>query len=280
MMLTPLLLASLAQAGHGDAFLEIDNDFEGALEIYVNGRYEGTAPGDRRTVVEVKPGHRDLMLRRPESGAVLLARDLHFAKGVTSVVTYTAPRMTLRVRNTSPVPLQVDVGPGDGVWVSPYSATDLRVTAGTVQLEARVREAGHIERVTTRTIWAEPGQPLQEAVLDYTPTSHTRLSLHNEQGIRLRAVVEGVEVWLSPGERRSVAVAPGYATVRFYDTRGRLIDTDRVYASRGEKTVVKGGAPAAVVVAQAGCSRPVTVVYDDDRHERPHHGHHQEVARR
>ncbi len=232
-----LMLAAAAYAGHADAVLEVDNDFEGELTIYVDGRYEGTARGDARTRVEVKPGKRDVVLQRP-GGAVLASRTLHFHKGITAVLPIAAPKAPLMVRNTSAVPLQVDVGPGDGVWISPNTAVELVVTAGTVDLEARVREAGHIERVTVRTLWVEPGQRA-ETVLDYRPVAHTRLSVRNQGHERLRAVVDGVEVgFVDPGERRSVAVSPGRVTVRFYDRHGRLVEVRDVHADKGQKTAV------------------------------------------
>jgi hypothetical protein len=252
-----LMLAAAAHAGSGSAWLEIDNDFEGELLVYVDGRYEGTARGRSSTPLDVKSGRRSVSLQRP-GGAELVARSLHFHKGITTVLPVASPVGTLRVSNPSEVPLQVDVGPGDGVWISPGTAVDLRVTAGTVSLEARVREAGRVERVTERTVWVEPGAQRTSVVLDYTPTSHTRLSLRNEQGTRLRAVIDDRTVaWLDPGERQSVAVAPGAVTVRFYDSRGRLVDTDVVHADRGRKTaVVASGGP---VPASAPCGSTVRV---------------------
>jgi len=233
-----LALSAPAQAGPRTAFLEVDNDFAGELELFVNGRYEGLVPGHRRVRFEVKNGRREVRLQRPATAARVVKTTLHFSPGVTSVLQVDAPMTTLQVRNKSPVPLQVDVGPGDGVWIAPTSMVELRVPSGDVTVEARVREAGRVERVRQHTLWAEPGV-VNEHVLDYSPTAHTRVSVKNRDHQPLRVVVDGVEIgWLDPGASRVVAVAPGMVTVRFYDVYGRLVTTTDTRATRGDKTVV------------------------------------------
>ena len=233
-----LMLAIAAPAMAGPrAHLEVDNDFDGELELYVNGRFEGLVPGDERLRVPVKTGRRDIRLQRPGGGATLLAQSLHFSPNVISIVRVKAPMTTLQVRNTSVVPLQVDVGPGDGIWIAPSTAIELQVRAGTVGLEARARLPGGVEQVSARKLWAEPGQRSTH-VLDYKPPI-TRLALKNRDHQRLRAVVGDVVVgWLDPGESQVVTVDPGRLTVRFYDRHGRLVSVMDARATRGEKTPV------------------------------------------
>jgi len=239
--MTPIALMAALTApalASPSAFLEIDNDFEGELELYVDGRYHGLVPGDERLRVDVKKGRRDVRLQRPGTHARVLDQTLHFSPGVTSVLEVRTPMTTLQVRNTSPVPLQVDLGPGDGVWIAPSTSVDFRVPAGTVSLEARVRSAGRVEQVRVRTLWAEPGLTTKH-VLDYTPPAPTRITLKNRDHQPLRAVVDGVEVgWLDPGENQGVTVSPGMVTVRFYDAYGRLVSVTNARATKGDKTPV------------------------------------------
>jgi hypothetical protein len=233
-----LALSGVALARPAPALLEVDNDFEGEVEVYVDGRYEGTVPGDRALRMDVPPGRRGVVVQRPRGGAVLLSTTLHFQHGVIAGLEVQTPHTSIRVRNVGSVPLSVDFGPGDDVWVAPNSAAEVRVPAGTLSLTASARDRDGLSRVRAETLWLEPGQR-HEHVFDYTPPPPTRLSLWNPSPERLRALVEGQEVgWLAPGETRLVAVDPGRTEVRFYDRSGRLESVFTVRAERGERTQV------------------------------------------
>lgn len=245
MMLTLLsAMLSTASARPSPALLEVDNDFEGEVEVFVDGHYEGTVAGDRALRMDVQPGRRDVRVQRPRGGAVLLSTALHFQRGVISGVEVHAPLTRLRVVNAGTMPLSVDLGPGDDVWIAPSSSAELRVVAGTVDLVASASDRDGMHRVHSERIWVEPGAPA-EHVLRYTPPPPTRLALTNPSFEPLRALVDGREVgWVSPGASQLVLVDPGRTQVRFYDRRGRLVSAMDVRAERGEKTRVVAVAAA------------------------------------
>ncbi len=261
--MTTLLLAltGAAMARPSPALLEVDNDFEGEVEVYVDGRYEGTVPGDRTLRMDVQPGRRAVRIQRPRGGAVLKTTSLHFQHGVISGIVVETPLTRLQVLNTGTVPLSVDFGPGDDIWVAPSSSVELRVPAGTVHLTASAQDRDGLRRVRDETLWVEPGTRHQHA-FDYTPPPPTRLSLWNPSGEPLRALVDGREVgWLSPGETQLVHVDPGRTEVRFYDRFGRLSSVLEVKAERGTQTRVA-----------AAASPPPRPPHHDHGHDRYGHG--------
>jgi len=233
-----LALSGVALARPAPALLEVENDFEGEVEVYVDGRYEGTVPGDRALRMDVQPGRRGVVVQRPRGGAVLLSTTLHLQRGVIAGLEVETPRTSIRIRNTGSVPLSVDFGPGDDIWVAPSSSAEVRVPAGTLSLSASARDRDGLHRVRAESMWLEPGLR-HEHVFDYTPPPPTRLSLWNPSPETLRALVDGQEVgWLAPGETRLVAVDPGKTEIRFYDRGGRLESVFTVRAERGERTKV------------------------------------------
>ena len=241
-----LAIPILANAAPARGFVEVDNQFEGEVEVFVDGRFVGVVPGDRALRFDLAPGRHDLVARRPRGGVELLATAIHGHPGATVVVPVHTPTSRLRVTNAGALPLSVDLGPGDDVWIGPRSAVEVSVPAGTVYLLASAKDHDGLTRVHEERLWVEPG-PRTERVLEYDPPPPTRLSLHNRDRDLLRAVVDGREVgWVAPGEQRSVHVDPGWTHIRFYDPRGRLVSAMDIRAERGKQTpVVVAGAPRA-----------------------------------
>ena len=230
-------LTGAALARPAPALLEVDNDFEGEVEVYVDGRYEGTVPGDRSLRMDASPGRRDVVIQRP-GGAVLLSTRVHLQRNVIAGLKVKTPRTSIRIKNTGSAALSVDLGPGDDLWIAPTSSAEVRVDAGTLDLTASARDRDGLRKVRGETLWLEPGRT-HVHVLDYNPPPPTRLSLKNPSRETLRALVDGREVgWLTPGETQLVHVDPGRTEVRFYDRAGRLESVFQVRAERGQRTTV------------------------------------------
>lgn len=231
-------LTAGALAAPPPTLLEVDNDFEGEVEVIVDGRFQGTVAGNRTSRFDVGPGRHDVRVQRPRGGAQLVATAMHGRPGTATVVHVDTPTSRLRVTNDGTVPLSVDVGPGDDVWIAPRTAVELVVPAGTVRLMATARDHDGVRKAHDELVWVEPG-PRTERVLSYTPPPPTRLVLENRDREPLRALVDGREVgWVSPGQELLVAVDPGWTQVRFYDPRGRLVTATDVKADRGKRTPV------------------------------------------
>ena len=233
-----MALSTAALARPAPALLEVDNRFEGEVEVLVDGLYEGTVPGTRSLRMDVKPGRREVVVRRPNGGATLLRSTVHLSRDATARLRVVTPRTTVQLRNTGTVPLSIDLGPGDDLWLAPRTTTELRVDAGTLELTASGWDRDGVRRMQVERLWLEPGRT-HVHVLDPTPPPPTRLSLRNPTREPLRAWVNGQDVgWLLPGEHRVTSVAPGPAEVRFVDRRSRVVTELRVRAERGERTVV------------------------------------------
>jgi hypothetical protein len=240
--------------------LQIDNDFEGEVEVFVDGRYEATVGGGRQLHVDVRPGRHDVVARRPRGGAVLTQVPMLAQPGTLTVVRVEAPSSRLRIMNEGSVPLSVDLGPGDDVWIAPNVAVELRVTAGTVRLVASANDRDGLRRVHEELVWVEPG-PRTDHVLRYTPPPPTRLVLHNRDREPVRAIVAGAEVgWVPGGGELVVPVEPGWSLVRFYDPRGRLVVATDVRAERGQRTAVVAGNVSPPRASSCVATRPLVAV--------------------
>ena len=131
-----MALSTAALARPAPALLEVDNRFEGEVEVLVDGLYEGTVPGTRSLRMDVKPGRREVVVRRPNGGATLMRSTVHLSRDATARLRVVTPRTTVQLRNTGTVPLSIDLGPGDDLWLAPRTTTELRVDAGTLELTA------------------------------------------------------------------------------------------------------------------------------------------------
>lgn len=167
--LMSLTLCAPALAGHSDATVEIVNHFDGPAEVWLDGRLQGVVPGDGRLRVDSRPGHRSLVVRRPDTGFVLRSTHLHLSPRHRTLVTVDPPLSTLRLRNPSETALRVTAGPHD-LWLSPRTSVELTVRAGHVSLVATT-PGDH--RVHDRRVWVEPGRS-SLTVLDYEPLPRFR----------------------------------------------------------------------------------------------------------
>jgi len=154
-----LVWSATAAAKHPDAALVIDNNFDGRVEVHVNGRYYGTVQGDAELVFPLASGRRDVLIRRP-GGVVLLQRRLQVHRGTNHTVTVRPPQTTLFVANSGRTPLKVTAD-GAGAWVLPGMTADLRVTSGHVMVFAEVRDRTGSLVVDREKVWAEPGRSVQ-----------------------------------------------------------------------------------------------------------------------
>ena len=135
LLLTTAMIPSVALAGNGDATLAIDNTFDGEVEVFVDGRFEGVARADRTTRYDVGPAPTRSSSPAPGPGFVLEAATVRLTPHDTTTLPVHAPAGTVRIDNQGEVALKLDLGkiralapaglrgggPGRGRAISPRS---------------------------------------------------------------------------------------------------------------------------------------------------------------
>jgi len=214
--------------------LKIVNEFDGAADVFVNGNYKGSVNGDRTRVFEVNPGYRQVTLRRPGTGYVLLSDREFFYSDSTTRLTIKAPKGELKIRNDSPVPMLISACANEPRWVEPFTNIVLPVRTGNVIVKSQVREREGLKTLTTKTVWAEPGARAS-TTLRYTPPAKTRLTVVNHDGRDVRIVMNGRDKGtLRSGDRMVLDVRPGEVDLLATEIGGRVIFDDDLFVSRGE----------------------------------------------
>jgi hypothetical protein len=255
-LLGALFAPGLAFASHGSshgARVEIANEFDGEVEVYLDGRFSAIVPGDARIVLETRPGPLDVRVQRPGTGFVLVSTRIYAARDARIFLPVEAPKGVVRLRNGSDFALRVDVD-GQEAWLSPRSQVDLRVTTGHVDLFATIPEARSEFGVTTRDLWVEPGR-IETTVLAPDPSV---VRVFNRENIAVRVMLDGADAGLlQPGDTRLLLVHPGVTRVVLIDLRGNVRYSTVLDMDKGETAVVdlrngpaRGAVPVRVSVAE------------------------------
>jgi hypothetical protein len=223
---------ALAGHGHSDAFVEIDNRFDGPAQVWIDGRLEGVVAGDSRTRIDSRPGMHSLIIKRAETGFVLRSESLHLSPRTTTILRVDPPMSTLRIRNPSEAALKVTAGRHD-LWISPHTTVELPVRAGNLSLVATT--PGDF-RVHDRTVWVEPGRR-SLTTLDYEPLA--KVIVYNRHPHSLRVVVDGREVErIGPGQQEWVTVRPGSHTFQLFHG-ARLVDSTALRLQPGQQHAIR-----------------------------------------
>ncbi len=233
------------------ATLEIDNRFDGPVEVWIDGRSVGSTAGDSRRAFQAHVGNHSVVLKRANTGFVLRSERVSLRRASSTRLVVNPPLTTLRVSNPSRTPLRVTACESN-VWLSPGQVVDLPVESGNVQLVAFARGD---ERVHGRTVWVEPGR-LVSTSLDYTEP--TRFVVYNQHPHSVRVLVDGTEVErIGPGSQAWVDTRPGTRLVQVFHG-SRLIQTESLRLERGQsKSLILRDA-----VTRPG--PPPRVTYDDN----------------
>jgi len=235
-VLGALLVPATAFASHGHdvSRVEIANAFDGEVEVYLDGRFQGIVPGDGRLVVDHRAGPLDVRVVRPNTGFVLVATQVYLPRDARVLVPVEAPRSTVRVRNAGEVALRLDVD-DQHVWLSPRTMVELRVTSGLVDLRASIRDPRGEFLAMTRGLWVEPGQ-IETTVLTPDPSV---VRLYNTEHVAVRVLLDGVDAGiLAPGASREMFVRPGTTRIVLVDLAGRVRYSNVLDVPRGGTAIV------------------------------------------
>ena len=175
--------------GHDDherATLEVDNQFDGSVDVYIDGQRKLELRGNSRGRVRVRSGKRTIEVRRPRTGYLLASNRVYLPRGGTVSLPIWAPQGALRFENQGGVPLQIEAD-GQRVWLQPGSSVQLSVTAGNVDVVSSQRDGRGAYLDVRRTLWVEPGIETAE-VLRPVPTA---LSLTNHERMAVRVRIDG-----------------------------------------------------------------------------------------
>jgi hypothetical protein len=248
---------------YGPANLTVRNDFDGRLDLFVDGRFVQTVPGNSTVNLPFRPGFRDVTLRRAETGFVVARSQVNLAPGRNQFLPVAAPMGQMTVHNTGAVPMRVQV---DGQYVSVMPGQRAQVTTAT----GNVRLVGSISALRgdwvtlDQTVWLEPGQVGYQALR----ADPAVLVVANPERFPVRVMVDGFDAgFLNPGETRRVFVAPGTVQVQFLDRYGRPRSSSSVVVTRGREQYARcGGSP------QAGGYAGVEYGYRGGRDDDDHRG--------
>jgi len=225
---------AFASHGHDSSRVEIANSFDGEVEVVLDGRFQGIVPGDGRLIVEHRPGPLEVLVRRPNTGYVLVATQVYLPRDAKVLVPVVAPRSTVRVRNAGEVALRVDVD-DQHVWLSPRTMVELRVTSGLVDLRASIRDPRGEFLAMTRDLWVEPGR-IETTVLTPDPSV---VRLYNTERVAVRVLLDGVDAGMvGPGGSREMFVRPGTTRIVLVDLAGNIRYSNVVDVPRGGTAVV------------------------------------------
>ena len=138
---------STAVAGHGHqgrsyhhgtrahGYVDIDNDFAGDAQVYVNGRFMGMVAGHDDLSLTLRPGHHQVEVRRAETGFALTDQNVRVSPRRTVTVQVVPPRTRLTLKNRGSAPVRLSADCRDE-WLEPGGVISLDVTAGPVPVTA------------------------------------------------------------------------------------------------------------------------------------------------
>jgi hypothetical protein len=232
--LAALLLASPAMA-RPTASLWIDNHFDGAVQVVVDGRALGTVRPREDALFPVPMGQHHVLVQSM-NGFVFDAQVDWFSPHRVSELDVRAPLAPLTVRNTGPTPLFVEGALG-GLWVEPGGSRTAQVPAGSVRLTASVKQDGRMFPIDHETVWVEPGRG-GRTQFEHCPPP-TRLVVSNLEPRAVRVVLDGRHVGeLAPGASLALDVHPGLHDVDAWSTWGGIVFDSQVRVATGTDTRV------------------------------------------
>ncbi|NCG21505.1 MAG: hypothetical protein GWP91_21035 [Rhodobacterales bacterium] len=221
-VLSALLLPALALASpqshshqpHG-SFVEIDNDFNGRVEVYIGGSYAGMVLPDRVMMFPAMPGNRTVIVRTTRGG-VLANRSVHLHRGATSHIDVKATQAVLRVTNPSHLSMRVIVD-GQPSWIAAHTSQFLVVESGNQRMVTEVIDGRGLRVISNESIWVQPYGQSQKTLAFNTPRRATQRvsSCHTDLPVRAPMVHHEPHYSEQPHSRSAVhgdvrvGVAPG-----------------------------------------------------------------------
>lgn len=233
-----LLLAAPSLAGRA-ATVTVDNSFDGAAEVRIDGNLVGLVDGDHTASFAVTPGLHAIQVMRSGSGFLLAATASRLDAGCTLILPVEPPRGEVQVLNRGEVALKLDLD-RSSVWLQPGASVLVPVTTGNVTLGASIRDPRGEFRAIERSLWVEPGL-LATTTLAPDPTV---VAITNRDRVPLRALIDGADGgWVQPGDTARIWVRPGPTAVVLEDRAGRVVSRTSVVVGRGDDARVIVAAP-------------------------------------
>lgn len=253
---------------YGPATLTVRNDFDGTLDLWVDGRYVETISGNSTRNVMMRPGYRDVTLRRSQSGFVITRTQVALTPGRSQFLPVAAPMGRMSFQNASAVPMKVRVD-GQTMWIDPNQRVSMTVETGNVQVATILRDPRGEWEAMSQTVWLEPGQDGFQALR----AESGLVLVTNYERFAVRILIDGVDAgFVGPGDTRRVFVRFGSASFVLVDPAGRARETTSVYVTRGrEERVVFQSGRGAVAASYGPVQAPRP---DADHHDGYGHDEH------
>jgi hypothetical protein len=216
---------------YGPAALTVRNDFDGTVELWVDGRFMEVLPANCSRTVSMRPGYRDILLRRAETGFVFTRTQLALRPGVNQFLPVAAPLGQMVVQNSGLVGMQLLVD-GQRVWVEAGQRVQLAVPTGNVRMTGTVRDPRGDWLALDQQVWLEPGQSGYQTI---RPDPGI-IAVTNNERFAVRALIDGIDMgYVAPGDTRRIFVRPGPANVVLRDSAGRIRTDAMLNVGRGRE---------------------------------------------